>query len=354
MTRSLKLISLVLPVFNEEEVLPLLLPRLYALAARLPCPVEIIFVNDGSRDRTGQLLAAAAASRPEVKVIEFSRNFGHQAAITAGTDFAAGDAVVVMDADLQDPPELVLAMVEKYRQDYDVVYAQRTTRHGETHFKRWTAALFYWLMRRLVHEDLPENVGDFRLMSREVVTALRQLREQHRFVRGMVTWVGFRQVALQFERPARAAGHTKYPLRKMLAFAWRAISSFSGVPLRLALYGGVLLILVSLGYAGWAVYKAMVLGETVRGWASLVCLQVGLSGVTFLIMGLVGDYIARIYEEIKGRPLYVVRGLANITLAYGQQAPARAALCMPAEPAGVEVPPPHVRRWSSVNSGDAA
>jgi dolichol-phosphate mannosyltransferase len=352
--RSLRLISLVLPIYNEEEVLPLLLPRLHALAATLPCPVEIIFVNDGSRDRTGELLAAAAVSRPEVKVIEFSRNFGHQAAITAGTDFAAGDAVVVMDADLQDPPELVGAMVEKYLQGFDVVYAQRTTRHGETRFKRATAALFYWLMRRLVHEDLPENVGDFRLMSREVVAALRQLREQHRFVRGMVTWVGFRQVALPFERPARAAGYTKYPLRKMLAFAWRAISSFSGVPLRLALYGGVLLIMLSLGYAGWAVYKAVVLGETVRGWASLVCLQVGLSGITFLIMGLVGDYIARIYEEIKGRPLYVVRGLANMSAAGVQPAPLRAAVCLPLAGTGAEVPAPHVRNWSGVATSDAA
>jgi dolichol-phosphate mannosyltransferase len=315
--------------------------------------VEIIFVNDGSRDRTGVLLAAAAALRPEIKVIEFSRNFGHQAAITAGTDFANGDAVVVMDADLQDPPELVLAMIEQYGHGFDVVYAQRTARHGETLFKRATAAVFYWLMRRLVHEDLPANTGDFRLMSREVVAALRQLREQHRFVRGMVSWLGFRQVALPFERPARAAGHTKYPLRKMLTFAWGAISSFSGVPLRLALYGGVSLILLALGYAGWAVYKAVVLGETVRGWASLVCLQVGLSGITFLIMGLVGDYIARIYEEIKGRPLYIVRGLANITLDGSQHSLPRAAVCLPAE---TRVLPPPIRgpHWAATASDKAA
>jgi dolichol-phosphate mannosyltransferase len=353
MLRKPNLISLVLPVYNEQEVLPLLLPRLLALAGQLPCAVEIIFVNDGSRDRTGMLLAQAAASRPEVKVIEFSRNFGHQAAITAGTDFASGDAVVVMDADLQDPPELVLAMVEQYALGHDVVYAQRTARHGETRFKRATAAVFYWLMRRLVHEDLPENTGDFRLMSREVVAALRQLREQHRFMRGMVTWVGFRQVALPFERPPRAAGHTKYPLRKMLAFAWRAITSFSGIPLQLALYGGIALILLALGYAGWAVYKTMVLGETPRGWTSLVCLQVGLSGITFLILGLVGDYIARIYEEIKGRPLYIVRGLANITLEGTQHPLPRSAVCLPAH-VPATLPAPHAPRWAAAESRDAA
>jgi dolichol-phosphate mannosyltransferase len=308
MLRSPKLISLVLPVFNEEEVLPLLLPRLFALAERLPCPAELIFVDDGSRDRTAAMLAQ-----------------------------------VIMDADLQDPPEMVLQMVERYCEGFDVVYAQRTARHGETTFKRWTAAAFYWLMRRLVHADLPENTGDFRLMSREVVTALGQLREQHRFVRGMVTWLGFRQTALKFERPPRAAGQTKYPLRKMLAFAWRAISSFSGVPLRMAMFVGIALVIASLAYAAWAGYQALIGGGTAPGWASLVCLQVGLSGVTLLCLGLVGDYIARIYEEIKGRPLYIVGSLANLAFDPAKLPP-RAAICPRVEaPRASLVPAPNFK-----------
>jgi dolichol-phosphate mannosyltransferase len=331
MSRPLELISLVLPVFNEEQVLPLLLPRVRDLLARLPCAGEVIFVNDGSRDRTSELLAQAAQSDDRLKVIDFSRNFGHQIAITAGVDFAAGDAVVVMDADLQDPPELVLEMIDRYRAGYDVVYAQRTERRGETRFKRLTAAGFYWLMRSTIHKDLPDNTGDFRLMSRPVVHALRQLREQHRFVRGMVTWLGYKQTAVQFERPARAAGETKYPLRKMLAFAWRAISSFSGLPLRLALGVGAAMTCASILYALYAVY-VMAVGSVVPGWTSLVCLQVGLSGITLLVIGLMGDYVARIYDEIKGRPLYIVRDLHNMPadrLVLGPQTSA-------------VVPPPHL------------
>jgi polyisoprenyl-phosphate glycosyltransferase len=313
MSRPLNLISLVLPIYNEEEVLPLLLARLDQLLWRLPCPAEVVFVNDGSRDQTGVLLEAAAASRPHLKVIEFSRNFGHQTAITAGTDFAAGDVVVIMDGDLQDPPELVLDMIQKYQEGFDVVYARRTARHGETWFKRVTAAAFYWLMKKMVHRDLPRDTGDFRLMSRPVAGALRRLREQHRFVRGMVTWVGFRQTAIEFERPARAAGQTKYPLRKMFAFAWGAITSFSGLPLRVALFAGAGMLATALMYALYSGYKALVLGDTVPGWASLVCLHVGLSGATLLVLGLIGDYIARIYEELKGRPLYIVRSLHNLS-----------------------------------------
>jgi len=312
MSRTLGLVSLVLPVYDEEQVLPLLVARLDALVMRLPAPAEVIFVNDGSHDRSSELLAEISRSRPNFKVVELSRNFGHQLAITAGTDFAAGDVVVILDADLQDPPEMVLEMIREYQAGYDVVYAQRVARHGETLFKRATAAAFYWLMRSLVHRDLPAHAGDFRLMSRPVVQALRALREQHRFVRGMVTWIGFRQKAIAFERPARAAGETKYPLRKMLALAWWAISSFSGVPLRLALVAGALMLLASMGYGVFAVYKAAVLGDTVPGWASLVCLQIGLSGFTLLVLGLVGDYVARIYEELKGRPLYIVRQLHNL------------------------------------------
>jgi polyisoprenyl-phosphate glycosyltransferase len=313
MTRPLELISLVLPVFNEEEVIPLLLPRLHALLSRLPAPCEVLFIDDGSSDRTNELLTSAAKEDTRIKLITFSRNFGHQLAITAGTDFASGDVVIVMDADLQDPPEVVEGMITFYLQGYDVVYGQRISREGETWFKRLTARGFYWLMKKAVHKDLPENVGDFRLMSRPVVEAFKRLREQHRFVRGMVAWLGFKQIAIPFARPARAAGETKYPLRKMLAFAWRAITSFSGMPLRFGLLLGILMMIAAMGYAGYAAFAAVVLKITVPGWSSLVCLMVGLFGLVVAMLGLIGDYIARIYEELKARPLYIVQNTINYT-----------------------------------------
>jgi dolichol-phosphate mannosyltransferase len=311
-SRPLSLLSIILPVYNEEAVMPLLLPRLHSLLERLPVPAEVIFVDDGSKDRTAELLTAAALADARIKVVEFSRNFGHQIAITAGADVATGDAVVIMDADLQDPPEVVIEMIAKYQEGYDVVYGRRTVRHGETWFKRLTARCFYWVMRKAVHPDLPDNAGDFRLMSRQVTQALRQLRERHRFVRGMVAWLGFRQTAVLFERPARAAGETKYPLRKMLAFAWRAVTSFSGLPLRLGLAVGVVMMLAAFLYAGYAIFMALATGDTVRGWASVVCLVVGLSGMIITMLGLIGDYVARIYEEMKARPLYIVRSARNL------------------------------------------
>jgi dolichol-phosphate mannosyltransferase len=252
---------------------------------------------------------ARADSR--IRILDLSRNFGHQLAITAGTDVASGDVVIVMDADLQDPPEVINEMLRKYEQGYDVVYGLRASRSTDTAFKRWTAQAFYWLMRTAIHRELPANVGDFRLMSRQVVAALGELREQHRFVRGMVTWLGFRQTSVEFERPARAAGETKYPLRKMLIFAWNAITSFSGLPLRMGLAVGLIMLALSFAYAGFAAFQALVLRITVPGWASLVCLNIGSTGMIIAMLGLIGDYVARIYEEMKGRPLYVVREATN-------------------------------------------
>lgn len=338
MNRPLNLLSIVIPVFNEEEVLPLLLARLVALVGRMPCQVECLFINDGSRDRTIEGLEEAAHQHSWVRVIDFSRNFGHQVAITAGTDFAQGDAVVIMDADLQDPPEVILEMIAKYREGFDVVYGQRIARLGESTFKRWTAAAFYGLMKSMIHKELPENTGDFRLMSRPVVQALRELREQHRFVRGMVTWTGFRQTAVPFERPGRAAGTTKYPTRKMMEFAWRAITSFSGLPLRLAIIFGLLMLVASFLYALFAAYGAIVLQNTVRGWTSLVFIQIGLSGVTLLMLGLIGDYVARIYEEIKGRPLYIVQRLLNADTAWRNQPPRRVSVWAGDDPADQPFP----------------
>ncbi len=306
------LLSLVIPVYDEEAALPRLLDALREVLGGMACDHEILFVDDGSRDGTARLLAGAAAADPRVKVLSFSRNFGHQAAITAGLDFAAGDAVVVMDADLQDPPGLLPEMVALYEGGFDVVSARRVGRDGESRFKRGSASLFYFLMRRAVDERLRPQVGDFRLFSRAAVLALRGFREQHRFVRGLVAWLGLKEAIVPFRRPARVAGSTKYPAWKMARFAWTAISSFSALPLKLSLGAGLLLTTLGIGYSAYVLYETLVLKTTVRGWSSLACLQVLFSGATLTAVGLLGDYVARIYEEIKGRPLYLVAEARNL------------------------------------------
>lgn len=306
------LLSFVIPMYNEAEVLPQLVERLQALATSLPCSVEWVVVNDGSRDGTGDALAAWAACDTRVKLIDFARNFGHAAALTAGLDHAAGDAVVIMDADLQDPPEVVRDMLARYRDGYDIAYAQRAKRHGETPFKLFTAAAFYWLMRRFVHKELPANSSDFRLMSRDAVNALGQLREGHRFLRGMVTWIGFSQVAVLFERPSRAAGTTKYSTRKMLAFAFDAILSFSMLPLRAASYFGFVTFLFGMIFGLRVLIHALFYNGLVQGWTTVVVLQSMIGGAILLCLGMVGEYIGRLYEEIKQRPLYIVRRRMNV------------------------------------------
>jgi dolichol-phosphate mannosyltransferase len=273
---------------------------------------EVVFVDDGSQDGSTSILREIAERDRRVKVITFPRNFGHQAAISAGLDFAAGDAVIIMDADLQDPPDLLPRMLELFQEGYDVVSPQRRSRRGDSFFKRITAALFYWLMRHMVDKRLPDEVGDFRLLSRRAVSAIRQFREQHRFMRGMVAWLGLKEALLPFERQPRAAGETKYPLRKMLLFSWTAISSFSAFPLRICTFVGMCASSAGLLYVLYALYAAFLRKTVVPGWTSLVFLQCLFFGVTLLSLGLVGDYIARIYEESKNRPLYVVSQAVNV------------------------------------------
>jgi dolichol-phosphate mannosyltransferase len=306
------LLSLVIPLFNEEAVLPLLVQRLDEVLTRLDCAAEIILIDDGSRDRTLELVRQIAARDPRYRALSFSRNFGHQAAITAGLDVASGDAVVIMDADLQDPPEILERMVRLYREGYDVVSAQRVGREGDGWWKRTTATGFYWIMRKMVDERIVPEVGDFRLLSASVVRALRQFREQHRFMRGLIAWLGFREAVVPFERGPRAAGTTKYPTLKMAAFAFTAITSFSGLPLRLGIIGGVALTVMGFVYFCYAAYAALVLKSTVRGWTSIIFLQIFFSGAILLAIGLVGEYLSRIYDESKRRPLYVVRELVNL------------------------------------------
>ena len=306
------LLSIVIPVFNEVEALPMLLPALRGAMSAAGHPYEIVFVDDGSADGSPDFLKKAAAEDPLIKVLFFSRNFGHQAAITAGLDFATGDAVVVMDADLQDPPELLIEMLRLLQQGYDVVSAQRITRSGESAMKKLTATMFYWVIQKMVDKRVQPEVGDFRMFSRRAVGAIRQLREQHRFMRGMVAWLGLREVILPFHRSARVAGETKYSALKMLRFAWTAISSFSALPLRLTVFFGLMVAACGLGYGAFSIFAAWILKITVPGWTSLVCLNIIFSGATMMAVGLVGEYVARIYEESKGRPLYVVSENANI------------------------------------------
>lgn len=301
-----RLLSLVVPLFNEEAMVPLLRVTLTGFTATLPCPCEIILVNDGSTDRTLPALLAWAAERPEFVVIALSRNFGHQAAATAGLDHALGEAIVLMDGDLQDPPEVVRDMLREYMKGYDVVYAQRQRRLGERWFKRASAWAFYRLMRLAVDQRLPPDAGDFRLISRQCLEVLSAMREQHRFLRGMVAWVGFPQIGVVFDRPPRAAGETKYPFRKMLRFAWTAVISFSPSPLRAVFAMGFVAGLFGLAAGLYSIMARLVGWPVVPGWTSLMLTQSVIGSFILLSIGVAGEYIAKIYEESKGRPLYVV------------------------------------------------
>lgn len=304
------LLSIVIPVFNEEAVLPLLFARLMPVAIAIDPGCEIILIDDGSTDATPRLLREAA-QHPNVRALLFTRNFGHQAAVSAGLDMAAGECVVVMDADLQDPPELLPRMVELYREGYDLVSPQRKSRPGDSWLKRTTARAFYALMRQMVDSRVAPEVGDFRLYSKRAVQAIRRFREQHRFLRGLVAWLGLREALLPFDREPRAAGKTKYPLHRMARFAWTAITSFSGLPLRIASLLGLCFVLIDIGLVCYILYVTLIVKTVVPGWASLILVQALFSGVTLLSIGMVGDYISRIYEESKGRPLYVVEEALN-------------------------------------------
>jgi dolichol-phosphate mannosyltransferase len=305
-------LSLVLPVFNEQEVIPELHRRLGDFLGKLGLDAEVVFVDDGSKDRSLEMLRELATSEPRYKVLSLSRNFGHQTAITAGLDWARGQAVVVMDADLQDPPEVVLELVRAWREGFDVVYGKRRSREGETFFKLLTAKAFYRVFSLLIPIEVPLDTGDFRLMSRRVVVALRSLRESHRFVRGMVSWLGFRQTAVLYDRPGRFAGVTKYPLRKMLRFALDGITSFSILPLRFSTYLGMLTSVASVGLAMWAVVAHFGLHATVPGWTAVVVILTLLASVQLLMIGILGEYVGRIYEQVKQRPLYVVGERVNL------------------------------------------
>ena len=304
--------SIILPIFNESSVIPHLHARLVAEIAQ-PIEaqgdqVEFILVDDGSRDDSAAQLERLQAQDPaRFRVLLFSRNFGHQTAITAGIDAASGDTITTIDADLQDPPRVVLEMIAEWRKGFDVVFARREKRESETAFKLWSAALFYRLLKRATQLEIPVDTGDFRLMSRDAARALTQLREQHRFVRGLAAWVGFKQTSVLYVRDARHSGETKYPLKKMFRLAWDAFTGFSRAPLMLATWLGFFSALVAVGLTIWALYTKWLGLDVVQGWTSLMIVILFFGGVQLLSIGILGEYIGRIFEQVKQRPLYLVR-----------------------------------------------
>ena len=300
-----QLLSVVVPVFNEVETVPELHRRLSAAVAVLG-PHEIVFVDDGSTDGSWEALRALAAGDPHVRLIRLSRNFGHQIALSAGLEAARGAAVVSMDGDLQDPPELIPELVQRWQDGFDVVYAMRSRRRGETRFKLATASLFYKAINRMSSIEIPAQAGDFRLMSRRALDALLAMPERARFLRGMTSWVGFRQLGVGYERDARYAGTTKYPLRRMLRFASDAITSFSTVPIRMVVALGFASVLVCLAALAWTLYLRFFTDETIQGWTSVLVIVLFLGGIQLISLGIIGQYIGRIFEEVKARPLYLV------------------------------------------------
>ena len=309
--RKAPVYSLVIPIFNEEAVLPLLVRRITALLDKLDDSTEAIFVDDGSRDTSVIFLRGMAASDSRFRLIELSRNFGHQIAITAGMDAAAGDAVIVMDADLQDPPEVVLDLIAKWKEGYEIVYARRTKREGETLFKRASASLFYRALEQMTSVAIPRDVGDFRLVGRKALDTFKQMPERDRFVRGMFGWMGFKQTAVPFERPMRAAGETKYPFWKMVRLAVHGIISFSDKPLRLALWIGLAISGVAALLGLYALFSWLFVSGVVHGWASTVVIISFLSGINLFMTGVIGLYVGGIHAEVKRRPLYVVDRLTG-------------------------------------------
>ena len=303
--------SLVIPICNEEEVLPRLIARIRSLLRQLDAEAEVIFVDDGSRDGSVRYLRAMIATGPGFRLIELSRNFGHQIAITAGMDAARGEAVIVMDADLQDPPEIVLDLVAKWKQGFEIVYGQRLSRQGETWFKRVTARLFYRLLEWMAPVDIPRDVGDFRLVGRKAVEIFKRMPEHERFVRGMFGWMGFRQAAVPFERPARTAGQTKYRFWKMMNLALHGIVSFSEKPLHFALWSGLAISAFAGMLGAYAIFAWLLDTGVVAGWTSIVVIVALLSGINLFMTGVVGLYVGSIHAEVKRRPLYVIDRLTG-------------------------------------------
>lgn len=298
--------SIVIPIYNEQETIPELLRRVTAVIDNLEHPAEVIFVDDGSKDATFQLLSEAHQRDPRIKIIRFSRNFGHQVAISAGIEHASGEAIMIMDGDLQDPPELLPEFLKKRSEGYDVVYAVRRKRK-ESVVKKLAYFMFYRLLQRIAAIEIPLDSGDFSLIDEKVADALRAMPERHRFVRGIRSWAGFRQIGLEYERDQRFGGEAKYTTAKLLRLALDGIFSFSYAPLRLASYIGLTIALISFVVALFYLLQKLLVGIDTKGWASTIIVILFLGGVQLLTVGIIGEYIGRIYDEVKQRPLYMIR-----------------------------------------------
>ncbi|KKO52901.1 glycosyltransferase family 2 protein [Paenibacillus sp. DMB20] len=303
-----KCVSVVVPAYNEEEVIRQCYRALTDVMVDTGYTYELVFVNDGSKDRTLSILDELARQDGHVRIVDFARNFGHQAAVTAGINQSKGDCVVIIDADLQDPPKVIPRMLEKWEEGHDVVYGKRKKRKGETLFKRASASLFYRFLQRMSDTSIPRDTGDFRLIDRKVVHVFNRMTEQNKFIRGIISWIGFNQTFVEYDRDERAAGETKYPLRKMISFASDGIFSFSSKPLKLITRMGFLTVVLAIGVLVYSLLsKLLDLPEVERGWTSLMAAITLFSGVQMLSLGIIGEYIARIYDESKNRPTYIVR-----------------------------------------------
>jgi glycosyltransferase involved in cell wall biosynthesis len=300
-------ISVVVPLYNEEENIDALFQRLLAVLEALNTSYEVVCVNDGSRDNTLKNLVEYHQRYPQIKVVNLSRNFGKDIAMSAGIDYSQGMAVIPIDADLQDPPELIAEMIEKWHEGYDVVYASRRVRIGESWFKRFTAESFYQVINKLSRVTIPPNTGDFRLIDRRVVESIKKMPERQRFMKGIFAWVGYKQTSILFDREPRYQGQTKWNYWKLWNFAIDGITSFSFLPLKVWTYVGLIIALVSLVYASFLILRTIIFGIDVPGYASLMVAVLFLGGIQLLTLGIIGEYIGRVYEEVKGRPLYLVR-----------------------------------------------
>ncbi|MGE7862943.1 glycosyltransferase family 2 protein [Bacillus mobilis] len=307
-----KLISVVVPMYFEEEVAQECYNRLKSVMLQNDINYEFVFVNDGSTDRTMEILSEIAANDYRTKIVNFARNFGHQIAVTAGIAAAKGDAIVIIDADLQDPPEVIPELIAKWEEGYEVVYAKRKQRKGETWFKLLTAKYFYKFLNYMSDIDIPKDTGDFRIIDRKVADVFNQMTERNRFIRGMMSWVGFRQTYVEYERDERFAGETKYPLKKMIKFASDGIIAFSTKPLRIVMTLGLLSVLISIIVLLYTITVKIIGSGTQTGWASIMVAITFFSGIQLFGLGIVGQYIARIYDESKNRPIYIVKETINI------------------------------------------
>lgn len=299
--------SLVVPLYNEELVINESYKRLKEIMDSCKESYEIIFINDGSKDNTEKLATEICKKDSNIKLINFSRNFGHQSAITAGMELSTGSAVIIIDADLQDPPEIILQMIEKWKEGYDVVYGKRIQRHGETFFKKFTSKIYYRTLNKLTNMDIPKDTGDFRLIDRKVCNVLNSLPEKNRYVRGLISWLGFKQIGVDFIRNERFAGNTKYSISKMIKLAIDGITSFSYKPLKIASIIGMFTSIMGFIYLLVILFQKIFTNTTLQGWTSIIAINIIFDGIILLVLGIIGEYIGRIYDEAKGRPIYIIK-----------------------------------------------